>query len=644
MTSYQNLPKHPILGQPKGVYKRGPVGCLITLCVGLLFFMGVWFFSTLNSLSRFERIYRHPPNWDDYLGWGIMFGMQLMIASGAAYAIYRAIKNRHLCIVVYASGLVVSRGDEESMVGWEDIHTLRHNETNTSYRGARIIVNSYQIELHDGRKFRFDGQLENVKSLGSYLKIYLGYRFRPPAEARLKAKQPVHFGELTLTHEGLMYRGKTVPWEDIRTMNITKDHLHVRAANRKTLLKVKAWKIPNLFLAQALGKSIINNRLKVKEDGRADVVIKIPTQPPPKPPLQQKPPPSIKKQPQPKPKSAAPQPKGTRLIPAAYTPLSSTTDFYWADKGVTLRYIGFEPPAHFEPAIAYTTVKTEYEQAYRLYTQTTRVLGQLRQNGADQEHIELATKEAQRALAAYRELRTTYNRLRPLVKTAICPYCQTEVWQKVGLFSLADEMWYYHESNGVDVARQFICDHLFCIAGALTLNGRQPTEQYASPTAYGRYLRMAAGVPFVIPRLLNLGATAVIHAIPVADHYTAFPISYFAPTPIAEHQHFIIPWRAERFSGMHPHRSGRYIGFTGTRSDKQEYDLTAAIAAKQLYWLDPHTGSELITAAVDAFPYYGVNGRHHPYIIEEGQVKDLPDPHITPPHIQLGDLDESFDR
>ncbi|MCB0035388.1 MAG: hypothetical protein KDE51_15255 [Anaerolineales bacterium] len=642
MTANQQLPYHPLLGQAKGVYKRAPVGCLLVLCGVMILFVLAWFFTTVDSITRFERIYRHSPNWDDYLAWGIMFAIQLLIAGGVAYALYRTIKNRHLRVVVYPSGLTWWQGYEETIIRWKDIHTLRHNETNTSYRGARIIVKNYQIELNDGRKFRFDRQLENVGSLGAHIKLHLGYRFRPPAETQIKAGQTVYFGDLALNHEGVLYRGKVVAWEQIESMNITKDHLHIRDANRKTLIKVKAWKIPNLFLVQALGKSILNGRLKLKEDGQKDKVVKISTRPPAKSALKQKSKPSVSVHPQPK--SAAPQPKGTRRIPAAPMPLSPTTDFYWAEQKIILRYVGFEPPADFEPASAYAAVKTAYEQAYRQYTQSAQALHQLRQNTAAAAQIEQARDKVQKNLSAYRELQKTYNRLRPLVKIAICPYCHTEVWQKMGLFSLADEMWYYHESDGLDVPRKFICDHLFCIDGALSLNGHQPAEQYASPTAYGRYLRMAAGVPFVIPRLLKLGVTAVIHAIPVAGRYTAFPITYFAPTPIAEHEHFIIPWRAERFSGMHPHRNARYIAFTGTRSDKQEYDLSDAIVAQQVYWLDPQTHTDLLTAAVDAFPYHHINGRYHPYIIQEGDVKDLPDPRAGAPQIEFGDLDESFDR
>ncbi len=153
---------------------------------------------------------------------------------------------------------------------------------------------------------------------------------------------------------------------------------------------------------------------------------------------------------------------------------------------------------------------------------------------------------------------------------------------------------------------------------------------------------MAAGVPFVIPRLLKLGLTTVLHAIPVAEKYTAYPITYFTQRPVPEHKHFCIPWGSERFSGFHPHRNGSHIGFTGKRVDIQEYDLAESLLTRQLKWLDPQTQSRLISLETENYPYEGVNGRRHPYKIENGIVQNLPNPQKAWVDIELGDLDEFF--
>jgi hypothetical protein len=320
-----------------------------------------------------------------------------------------------------------------------------------------------------------------------------------------------------------------------------------------------------------------------------------------------------------------------------------TTDWYWARPGLTLRYIRFSPPPDFDPVAAYTTAKDARVQAYQAVRFLERELRTLRERNASGQQISEVSQAIGEAREAYRAAKQKLDPLRPLVKIAICPYCQTDVWKRVGIFSLSDRSWYNHESDGISVPRSSICDHLFCISGGLGLNGHSPGEQHAFSDVEGRYIRMAAGVPFVLPRLLKLGMTAVLHAIPVAQRYTGYPVTYFTQFPFAEHKHFCIPWGSERFDGMHPHRD-RYIGFTGTRSDKQEYDLAEALIAGRLQWLDPQTQSNLVTLQMKNCPYEQVSGRQHPYKIDKGIVQDLPDPLPTPAHIQLGDLDESFDR
>lgn len=232
------------------------------------------------------------------------------------------------------------------------------------------------------------------------------------------------------------------------------------------------------------------------------------------------------------------------------------------------------------------------------------------------------------------------DRRTPLVLISICPYCGTEIWQKTGVFSLLDQFWYHWSRNGRQVNKKSRCPHLFCVDGALNLHGHQPTEQGQAITTVGETsIPMAAGVPFVKPRVLNLHTMrVVIHSIPVAGRYTAYPVVYFAERQPMEHIDFCIPWASTAFDGWHPYRNGRQIGFIGKRTDRQDYDLTKWIQSEKLLWVDPVTEDKLVGGPVEAFPYARVRGRRHPYYIEEGKVYDLPNPEGGEPEIILGDL------
>jgi hypothetical protein len=260
--------------------------------------------------------------------------------------------------------------------------------------------------------------------------------------------------------------------------------------------------------------------------------------------------------------------------------------------------------------------KTDAEESATLYRQHTR----------------LAPSES--------ELRFELGRRTPVVLIAICPFCGIEVWQKVGVFSLLDSLWYQSSNNGKWVFRDSKCPHLFCVDGALNLHGHTPTEQgQAFLTFRKTAIVMAAGVPFVKPRILTFPTMqAVVHSIPVAERYTAYPVVYFAERLPAEHISFCIPWASTGFSGWHPYRNGQKIGFIGKRTDRQDYELLPWIERGKLKWVDPVTEDKLVDGPPGAFPYAHITGRRHPYIIKQGEVHDFPDPVESKAEIILGDL------
>ncbi len=51
----------------------------------------------------------------------------------------------------------------------------------------------------------------------------------------------------------------------------------------------------------------------------------------------------------------------------------------------------------------------------------------------------------------------------------------------------------------------------------------------------------------------------------------------------------------------------------------------------KILWVNPDNETELLAAPDHHFPYAEVNGRCHPYVIENGRIQDLPDPVETPP-------------
>lgn len=234
-----------------------------------------------------------------------------------------------------------------------------------------------------------------------------------------------------------------------------------------------------------------------------------------------------------------------------------------------------------------------------------------------------------------------YLRRQPYVVVSRCPYCDTLIWQCVGVFSLINEFWFNESSDGRSSVLQESrrCPHLFCVDGALNLNEHQPAEAHPPVTKVTNdRIWMGAEVPFVKPRVLNLPTmVAVIHSFPVAEKYTAYPVVYFAEQQ-PKLSEFCMGWGKTEYvghTGQHGPGGGAVV-MIGKRSDSQEYELENWVRQGKLFWLGLEDEDyPLIRGPVEAFPYNNLSGRRHPYYIKEGQVYDLPDPVQSEPEIDM---------
>jgi len=276
------------------------------------------------------------------------------------------------------------------------------------------------------------------------------------------------------------------------------------------------------------------------------------------------------------------------------------------------------------PDIPLITDTKSYEAVYQEYERLQN-LGHIAQ-----QRNEPSAEELNREAYKYRFLIRKHSL--PHVLVAKCPFTQIDIWYKTGLFSLRDAFWYSQYNSGRIVAPESESPHLFCIDGALSLNGHQPTETQ-NVQFVRKQITMAAEVPFIKPRVLSIPTMlAVIHSFPIAEKYTAYTTTYFAKE-LPKQDDFCVPWAKEMYVDFWD--KSREVTYTGKREDAQEYDLIPWLAQKKIMWLDPETEARLLNIDDAPFPYQNVPGRKHPYIIENGQVIDLPNPIQGEPEIHL---------
>ncbi len=274
----------------------------------------------------------------------------------------------------------------------------------------------------------------------------------------------------------------------------------------------------------------------------------------------------------------------------------------------------------------YMEMQQQYDVLKKQLGNTYQAIRQQRGRGEDPD-LKLV-EESKRLKKHTLQVMYKFGRCQPFVLISRCPYCEAPIWTKVGVFSLMDKFWYFKDDCGRDwVLDEFPCPHLFCVDGALNLNGHEPTEvQSSGLNSVNDTIWMAAEVPFVKPRVLKMRTmVAVVNSFPVAEKYTAYPIAYFTKRQPAQEK-FCIGWARQAYFDRCKPREAKTV-FTGKRQDVQDYELEKWIERKKLFWLDPDDEEHpLVRGPVEAFPYGNVAGRRNPYTIKDGQVNDLPNP------------------
>lgn len=226
----------------------------------------------------------------------------------------------------------------------------------------------------------------------------------------------------------------------------------------------------------------------------------------------------------------------------------------------------------------------------------------------------------------------------PGVLVSRCPFSGVPIWQRSRLFTLADAAWYQKEDNGRDIYNgldESPPPTLFCIDGSLNLNGHSLLpDEIETNIQSGQKISIAAEVPFVKPRVLNLPTmVAVIHRLPVVDgRYTAYTTTYFAEQ-MPPQEAFCIGWARVAYYDSDAEFDD--AGFIGQRKDEQDYDLFKWVKQGKLFWLDP-TDEEhpVVRGPVEAFPYGNIEGKRHPYTIQKGKIRNLANPVQSKPKIK----------
>jgi hypothetical protein len=159
---------------------------------------------------------------------------------------------------------------------------------------------------------------------------------------------------------------------------------------------------------------------------------------------------------------------------------------------------GMMPFSLLEEYLEHRSKRDELEERYRQLIEMDIAL--------EQETPDLANRYFEERCSLTRQRRamlTEYTDRLPIWLHSRCPFCGELLYWKIVPFDLDGDWWHWRDFPVED--RVPSCSHLFCVDGALNLEGHQPTE-----VQFGT-VRMASEVPFVKPRLLELANVMVVY-------------------------------------------------------------------------------------------------------------------------------------
>ncbi|MEH2275997.1 MAG: DUF6585 family protein [Nostoc sp.] len=150
----------------------------------------------------------------------------LIVSSVLAYGIIDILKDR---LFVYEKGLAYQSSDKTRVINFSDIVALW--QYSVKYYLYFVIPTArttyeYTIETKDGKKIIIDEIIAN-EELGKYLNYELFKHLMPSLKFNYALGQEVVFGEITISKKGIKVKNVTLPWLDIKSIDISAGKLYI---------------------------------------------------------------------------------------------------------------------------------------------------------------------------------------------------------------------------------------------------------------------------------------------------------------------------------------------------------------------------------------------------------------------------------
>jgi len=182
----------------------------------------------------------HPYLW-------VIIGSAILAGIGLSF-LHRS---RRQEIQLSPMGITWRKGSKLWVYRWDEIKNIFI----TSIRyGIMEFIWANKIEvvlyLQEGSRIKINRAFENIGMLVDTIKHYVYPIMVDKIRIAFNQGEPMHFGPITLTSQGVLNGRKTLRWEDIGKIELQRGRLNLQPIDQKhgTKLSVSAHKIPNIDL------------------------------------------------------------------------------------------------------------------------------------------------------------------------------------------------------------------------------------------------------------------------------------------------------------------------------------------------------------------------------------------------------------
>lgn len=148
-------------------------------------------------------------------------------------------------------GLTIQRGKRLETIAWERVMTIR---TSSERYGIVGVSWGEKTEIHivtkDGTKYTFNQSFDRIVELIEQIKHFVYPRLLEEYRLAFNRGEPLTFGPLVLTSDGILNGRKALRWKDLGKVNLEKGSLELQPLEKSDgpKLSLPAHKVPNIDL------------------------------------------------------------------------------------------------------------------------------------------------------------------------------------------------------------------------------------------------------------------------------------------------------------------------------------------------------------------------------------------------------------